>query len=177
MRAEPIIEPGVKFDNLEKEQLFHIEHSDIHKKTGEGIKTVEFIYLTADENVLFVEAKKTCPNVANKNDSQDKQKKYEQYYSEIADKFVDSINMFSATVLGINGYSDSVGEKIVKKRTYMGSRIRFVLVIAEAEESWLGGPKAELETRLLRYRKIWKADVLVLNPSMAVELGLIKGGS
>lgn len=31
------------------------------------------------------------------------------------------------------------------------------------ENDWLMGPKAELEERLLRYRKIWKADILVLN--------------
>lgn len=177
MRAQPIIESGMKFDILEKEQLFQIEHSDIHRKAGGGIKTVEFIYLTTDENVLFIEAKKSCPNSANKNDSEDKQKKYEEYYSDITDKFVDSINMFSATVLGFNGQSDSVGEKFIQKRTYTGNKIKFVLVIADAKESWLGGPRAELESRLLRYRKIWKADVLVLNPPMAVALGFIESSS
>ena len=37
---------------------------------------------------------------------------------------------------------------------------RLFLIIAEAEEGWLLGPKAELEERLMRLRKIWKADIL-----------------
>ena len=51
---------------------------------------------------------------------------------------------------------------------------RLFLIIAEAEEGWLLGPKAELEERLMRLRKIWKADILVLNKGLAKEYGLVK---
>lgn len=170
-----IEESGVKFGAFDEECLFWIEHSAIYKQMGEGIKTVEFIHLTEEENVLFVEAKTSCPNAANKNDNEDKKKKYEEYYADVADKFIDSVNMFATTVLGRNGHSDDVGESILQKNTYAKSKIKFVLVVAGAEESWLGGPKAELELRLLRFRKIWKADVVVLNKRMAVELGLAEG--
>lgn len=170
-----IEESGVKFGGFDEECLFWIERSDIYKQMGEGIKTVEFIHLTEEENVLFVEAKTSCPNVANKNDNEDKQKKYEEYYADVADKFIDSVNMFATTVLGRNGHSGDVGENILQKNTYAKNKIKFVLVVAGAEESWLGGPKAELELRLLRFRKIWKAEVVVLNKRMAVEFGLAEG--
>lgn len=173
--SQIIEESGMKFGGLEEERLFWVEHSDIYRRVGEGIKTVEFIYLSKEENVLFVEAKQSCPNIANKDDSEEKQKKFEEYYTDVTDKFIDSVNMFAATVLGRNGQSNSVGESIVQKNTYAENGIKFVLVIAGAEESWLGGPKAELELRLFRYRKIWKADVVVLNKEMAVELGLVAG--
>lgn len=170
-----IEESGVKFGGFDKERLFRIECSDIYKQMGEGIKTVEFIYLTEEENVLFVEAKASCPNADNKDEDEDKQKKYEEYYADVADKFIDSVNMFATTVLGRNGHSDDVGDRIFQKDTYAENGIKFVLVVAGAEESWLGGPKAELELRLFRYRKIWKADVVVLNAKMAVGLGLAVG--
>ena len=167
-----IEESGVKFGGVDEECLFQIECSDIYRQLGEGIKTVEFIYLTKEENVLFVEAKNSCPNVANKDDNENKQKKYEEYFADVTDKFIDSLNMFATTVLGRNGHSNDVGDRILQENTYAEKGIKFVLVVAGAEESWLGGPKAELELRLLRYRKIWKADVVVLNKRMAVELGL-----
>lgn len=169
-----IEESGVEFGEFEETRLFQIENSDIHKRAGEGIKTVEFIYLTEEGNVLFVEAKSSCPNIANRNENEDKQRKYEEYYTDIADKFEDSINMFAATVLGRNGQSESVGETILKKHTYVKNGFKFVLIITGAEESWLSGPKAELELRLFRYRKIWKADIIVLNTEMAIDLGLVK---
>lgn len=171
-----IEEPGVKFGGLEESRLFWIEHSDLYRGLGEGIKTVEFIYLTKEENVLFVEAKNSCPNIANKDESEDKQKKYEAYYADLTDKFVDSVNMLATTVLGRNGQSNNVGKEILCKGIYANCGIKFILVVAGAEESWLGGPKAELELRLFRYRKIWKADIVVLNTKMAVELGLAVEG-
>ncbi len=172
---QPIKESGMEFNGLEEKRLSWIEKSDIYERVGEGIKTVEFIYLSEEENILLVEAKTSCPNVANKDDNEEKQKKYEEYYSDVADKFIDSINMFAATALGRNGQCDNVGEKILQKSTYTENEIKFVLIIADAEESWLGGPRAELELRLFRYRKIWKADVIVLNKKMAAELGLVAG--
>lgn len=169
-----IKESGVEFGEFERERLFRIEHSDIHKKAGEGIKSVEFIYLTRKENVLFVEAKTSCPNAANKDESAEKNKKYEEYYSDITDKFIDSLNMFAATAMGRNEDNCSVGKYLRNKHTYTETGMKFVLVITGAEEEWIHGPKAELESRLLRFRKIWNIDVIVLNTQMAKEYHLIK---
>lgn len=130
-----IKESGIEFGEFEESRLFRIEDSDIYKRLGEGIKTVEFIYLTKKENVLFVEAKTSCPNAANKDDSEDKQKKYEEFYTDIVDKFEDSVNMFAATALGRNEYSDELGESFRLKETYVQSGFKFVLVITGAEES------------------------------------------
>lgn len=172
--SKMIEESGMRFGGLEKERLFWIEHSDIYNRLGDGIKTVEFIYLSEKDNVLFVEAKQSCPNINNRDDSEDKQKKYERYYADVTDKFIDSLNVFATTALGRNEWSKDVGEEILQKNTYLKSGIKFVLVITEAEEGWLSGPKTELEFRLFRYRKIWKAEVIVLNKEMAVERGLVE---
>lgn len=102
MIAEPIRESGITFGFFEEDCLFKIEHSDVHQKAGEGIKSVEFIYLSPRENLLFVEAKSSCPNAANREESEEKKRKYEEFFKDVTDKFIDSINMFAATILGRN---------------------------------------------------------------------------
>ena len=55
------------------------------------------------------------------------------------------------------------------------AKLIFVLVITspEAEEAWMMGPKAELERRLLRLRKIWKLELVVINFKTAKKRALI----
>lgn len=36
-------EPGIEFGEFDEDRLFQIEHSDIHKKAGEGIKSVDLL--------------------------------------------------------------------------------------------------------------------------------------
>ena len=162
-------ESGMLLGEFEEERLFLIEHSDVHKKAGKGVKTVELIYLTHNDNLLFIEAKKTCPNAMNKDETAEKEQKYEAYFADIADKFIDSIEMYAATAMGRNEECTDIGKDIQAKKRFM-----LILIIAEAEEGWLLGPKAELEERLMRLRKIWKADILVLNKRLAKEYGLVK---
>lgn len=168
-----IVESDMRFGEFDEERLFVIEHSDVHKKAGKGIKTVEFIYLTENDNLLFIEAKQSCPNEANKDETEEKQIKYEEYFSDITDKFVDSLNMFAASALGRNHECYNAGAVLKEKNTYENIGLKLILVINNAEDSWLQGPKIELEQRLLRFRKIWRADILVLNKKMAKEYGLI----
>ncbi|MDO5424058.1 MAG: hypothetical protein Q4F41_10065 [Eubacteriales bacterium] len=174
MMAPLIAESGVEFGPFEEERLFRIEHSEVHKRAGKGIKAVEFVYLTKKANLLFVEAKTSCPNPENRDKDSDMRKKYEETYSEITDKFIDSLHMFAAMALGRYGEKPGAGQLI--RRTYSEIGIKFVLVITGAKEEWLMGPKAELEARLLRVRNIWKADVIVLNKDMATRYGLIRDG-
>mgnify|MGYP001780353174 FL=1 len=53
-------------------------------------------------------------------------------------------------------------------------QIQFILVIKNAHDiAWLAGPLAELNNRLLQYRKSWKIKIKVLNEELAKEMGLI----
>lgn len=38
---------------------------------------------------------------------------------------------------------------------------------------WLAGPKEELEARLLRWKKLWDVEVVVLNEELAVRYGIV----
>lgn len=60
-----ITESEMNFGKFDEENLFHIEDSKIYKNLGDGIKTVEFILKYSESSILFLEAKKSCPNAAN----------------------------------------------------------------------------------------------------------------
>ena len=55
----------MNFGKFDETDLFHIENSKIYKDLGLGIKTVEFILKYDENSIVFLEAKKSCPNVAN----------------------------------------------------------------------------------------------------------------
>ena len=45
-----------------------------------------------DENsIVFLEAKKSCSNAANRYESEEKEQKFEEYYSSITEKFIASL--------------------------------------------------------------------------------------
>lgn len=169
-----IIESEMCFGDYTEEKLFQIEHSDLHKSLGAGIKSVEFILLRGKETIIFVEAKKSCPNGSNRLISEEKQEKFENYYTDIVDKFIDSLQMFLTTVLGRSG-SNAIGRDIKDKADYSKTSFLFVLVIKTAiDEAWLVGPQHELEERLKSFRKIWGIKIIVLNFDLAVQHGIVK---
>ncbi len=95
-----VVESGMYFGDYPKEDFFAIENSMLHQSMGEGIKTVEFILLRRNNNVLFVEAKTSCPNAINKDESVTKHESFEKYCKEITEKFCDSLDMYLSVVLG-----------------------------------------------------------------------------
>lgn len=88
-----IPESGMNFGKYDEKDLFHIETSEIYKKLGDGIPTVEFILKYNGNNIVFLEAKKSCPNVANRYESKEKEQKFEEYYGSITEKFI-YLNVF-----------------------------------------------------------------------------------
>ena len=48
-----IPESGMNFGKYDEKDLFHIETSEIYKKLGDGIPTVEFILKYNENNIVF----------------------------------------------------------------------------------------------------------------------------
>ena len=168
-----IPESDMLFGEFNEEDLFHIETSNIYKDIGSNIKTVDFI-LKQKNNIILLEAKKSCPNASNKDESHNKQTKFEEYYSSITDKFIESLQIFLASILNKLPDNSDVGTAIKKIDDMKDIQIQFILVIKNAHDiAWLAGPLAELNNRLLQYRKIWKIKIKVLNEELAKEMGLI----
>lgn len=105
--------------------------------------------------------------------TKEKEEKFGEYYDSIAEKFAESLQVYMASI--VNRYDDQeeVGENLRKIEDYHDKRIQLVLVIKEAETEWLAGPKAILEEKLLTLRKIWKAEIVVLNYELAKKYNLV----
>lgn len=164
----------MEFGVFPKKDVFQIENSKLHLSLGEGIKTVEFILLKDSDKMLFVEAKSSCPNYDNRQESEEKAEKFEEYFSDISDKFIDSLQMMLNVALQRDVDTSGIGEHIKQEDLYSKIKFCFVLVVRKAErEEWLVGPKVELEARLLHWKKLWKVDIVVLNEELAFQYGLI----
>lgn len=164
----------MNFGEFEESDLFHIEESKIYKDLGNGIKTVEFILKSNRDSIIFLEAKESCPNAANRHESQKKEDKFEEYYSSISEKFIDSLQIYLATILEKYEDTSEVGTELLNMKSLRNIQLKFVLVVQNAKDvTWLTGPQAELKARLLQFRKIWGVEVVVLNEELAKEYKLI----
>lgn len=168
-----IPESGMNFGKYDEKDLLHIETSEIYKKLGDGIPTVEFILKYNENNIVFLEAKKSCPNVANRYESKEKELKFEEYYGSITEKFISSLQIYLAAIM--NRYQDTseIGDNLRSVSNMKDVKLKFILVVKNAEDiTWLAGPLAELRARLLKVRKIWGVEVVVLNEELAGEYNL-----
>lgn len=169
-----ITESEMDFGKFNEADLFHIENSRIYKNLGSGIKTVEFILKYNTNSILFLEAKKSCPNANNRYDSKEKARKFEEYYSSITEKFISSLQIYLASILDRYQNRTEIGDNL-NVENMKNIRLKFVLVIKNADDiMWLAGPRAELKNRLIQMRKIWNIDIIVLNEQLAKDHHLIR---
>lgn len=169
-----IAESEMNFGKFDEAELFHIEDSKIYKELGSGIKTVEFILKYNKNSILFLEAKKSCPNAANQYESKEKEEKFKEYYDSITEKFIASLQIYLAAIFDKFEDTSEVGDNLKSIHGLKDIQLKFVLVIKNATDiTWLAGPMAELKARLLQMRKIWGVKIAVLNEELAGEYGLL----
>ncbi len=169
-----IVESEMHFGPYDEQDLFHIEKASLYKNLGEGIKTVEFVLRYREKSICFVEAKRSMPNAENRQETEEKTEKFEAFYNAIAEKFLNSLQIYLAAVLKRYGSTEELGQQLQNPEILKSTRLRFVLVVKTANESWLPGSCAELNTRILAVRKIWDAKVVVLNEAMARKYGIVR---
>ena len=163
-----ITESEMNFGKFDEADLFHIEDSEIYKDLGLGIKTVEFILKYDENSIVFLEAKKSCPNASNRYESEEKEQKFEEYYASITEKFIASLQIYLAAILDKFQNSGEVGDNLKTVSSMKNIQLKFILVVKNAEDiTWLAGPMAELKERLLQIRKIWGVEIAVLNEELA----------
>lgn len=166
-----IPESEIDFGPYDEADLFHIERSEIYKHFGDGIKTVEFIIRRVEEkDIIFLEAKRSCPNYANRHDSEEKELKFEEYFSSVTDKFIDSLQIYVAAMLDVFPDKEELGSNLRKMTSLKDVQLKFILVIKDVHDmEWLSGPYEELNARLRKIKKIWSAEVIVINEEIARE--------
>ena len=124
--------------------------------------------------LCFLEAKKSCPNAANRYETEKKEQKFEEYYASITEKFIASLQIYLAAILDKLQNTEEVGDNLRTISSMKDIQLKFVLVVKNAEDvTWLAGPLAELKARLLQIRKIWSVEIAVLNEELAAKYNLI----
>lgn len=158
----------MNFGKFDETDLFHIEDSEIYKDLGSEIKTVEFILKYDENSIVFLEAKKSCPNASNRYESEEKEQKFEEYYASITEKFIASLQIYLAAILDKFQNSGEVGDNLKTVSSMKNIQLKFILVVKNAEDiTWLADPMAELKARLLQIRKVWGVEIAVLNEELA----------
>lgn len=106
-----ISESEMSFGKFDESDLFHIEDSNLYQTLGSGVKTVEFILKYKEDSIVFLEAKKSCPNSANRKKSEEKAEKFEEYYASITGKICSlSADLSGSYFESLSGYFGSWNE-------------------------------------------------------------------
>lgn len=125
-------------------------------------------------SIIFLEAKKSCPNAANRHESEKKEEKFEEYYRSISEKFVESLQIYLAAILDRFQDVSEMGDNLKVMSSLKDIQLKFILVVKNAADvAWLAGPRVELENRLSQIRKIWDVKIVVLNEELAGKYNLL----
>jgi hypothetical protein len=156
--------------NFVAENVFHIEKSPAYSSIGLGIKSVEFIRIV-DNSLLFVEAKESFPNP--ENPRPENPQRFEEAINEIIDKFIHSLNLYSALKVGVRDDDLSSLPAISGKVI-----LKFILVIKSHKPDWCKPVKQKLLATFPPYfNKIWKPEVLVITHDAAMKYKIACVGS
>lgn len=158
-----IKESEMFFGSYPDDRVFRIENSDTHRRAGEGIHSVEFIYLQENDKLLFVEAKSSFPRLATSKE------RYDEFINEIYEKFIHSFDLYIASKVG--RYTELGG--MIKDVKDSELKYRFVLVINGHKDEWLLPITEELNSKLKYHKKIWKSEVVAINEKTAEKFKLI----
>lgn len=164
-----IPESDMEFGTYQEKQVFRIEESEQYTKKlrQQGVRCCEFILLRSNK-LLFIEAKKSYPDPIN-----GITKNKEQYYKdikEIVEKMRHSLDLYANILL--NRYTqDRISEEM---KNIKNIQIRLVLVIKNADKSWIIPLQEKFRKELYPDMHIWKiSDFMVLNEEQARNKHLI----
>lgn len=160
-----IPESEMQFGEYKENQVFHIEESEQYTKNlrQQGVRCCEFILLRTNK-LYFVEAKQSYPNPTNVCSSEERKKQYHEDIQEIVEKMRHSLELYASILLNKHsqvGISDAM--KNMKEL-----ELKLVLVIKNADISWIAPLQDVLRKELRAELRIWKIpDFIILNEEMA----------
>lgn len=166
-----IVESGMTFGAYPEGYYFYIEKSRLYQEMQQNIPMVEFLWLkTAEPPVVWiVEAKSSSPQKNAEN--------WAAFSTEIQTKFVNGLSLTVASCL--KRHPMAARELPTLFQTLDLSKVQFklVLVIRGHKPEWLPPLQDAIQRTCSALIKTWgiRHNVMVLNESLAVKHGLIKG--
>ena len=190
-KMKPLVGDNVEIDILdEAEQEGNItkiyeRHNELIRPAVSNVDQALIIFAAKNpkpnynllDRFLMMMEKQDVPVIVcfNKVDlAKEKELKFEEYYGSITEKFISSLQIYLAAIM--NRYQDTseIGDNLRSVSNMKDVKLKFILVVKNAEDiTWLAGPLAELRARLLKVRKIWGVEVVVLNEELAGEYNLM----
>ena len=172
MAEKSIVESEMTFGPYGEDQIFLIEESPQYKAINrDGVRCCEFL-LKRNQKIMFVEAKKSCPNHNAKEDSENNSIRYNDYISEIAEKMRHSLDLY-ASVLLKRQPQDGVS-KDLQKPDLSGHELILILVVKTAEKEWLDPYVDVFKEKLRPEMRLWNIkSFLVINEETARSKGLV----
>lgn len=132
----PVIIPesGLEFGPFDDDKCFQVERSALCAGLGDGVKMVEFMLVRPGRagaaNLFCVEAKTSAPQ-------QGTQPRFDEYFVEIRDKMLNALLLFLGARLGRHAAAADELPEGIRALDPATVGVKFVLVVSNAEESWL----------------------------------------
>lgn len=166
-----IPESEMEFGEYKKNQVFHIEESEQYteKLRQQGVRCCEFILLRSNR-LCFIEAKTNYPDPINGCSSEEKNERFREDIKKIVEKMRHSLELYASILL--NRYpKDGISDEMKKIESL---EIRLILVIKNADKSWLVPLQDIFRKELKAEMHIWKIpDFIILNEELARKKHLI----
>lgn len=160
-----ISESDMQFGEYKEEQVFQIEKSKQYteKLRQRGVRCCEFVLLRANR-LCFIEAKTSYPNPIAGSSSDEKKKQYHKDIQEIVEKMRHSLDLYANILL--NRYpQDGISDEMKRVESL---EIRLILVIKNADKSWLVPLQDVLRKELRAEMHIWGIQsFIILNEELA----------
>lgn len=156
------------FGDFEEDRVFQIENSKLHKNIGNGIKVVEFILLSKENELSFIEAKSSSPKPVKDNII-----RFNEFINEISDKFIHSFNLYYSAILQRCKECEELNPSFMNLDNSQ-INFKFILVIKGHRTEWLMPLSDALKESIAYHNTIWKSQVVVFNDELAKKYKLIK---
>lgn len=163
-----INESNMIFGYFEEDRVFQIENSKLHKNIGNGIKVVEFILLSKENELSFIEAKSSSPKPVKDNII-----RFNEFINEISDKFIHSFNLYYSAILQRCKECEELNPSFMNLDNSQ-INFKFILVIKGHRTEWLMPLSDALKESMAYHNTIWKSQVVVFNDELAKKYKLIK---
>ena len=168
MAMKTVEESGMDFGPFDENYLYEIEHSDLHRAIGKGIKIAEFVfYEDSSKCFSIIEAKSSSPRP-------ESGENFSKYIHEIEEKLTNAFLLLNSAILKRHGNPNIPA--VIMNTKLDEPAYRFFLVIRGHEKEWLPPLQDAMNMVLNRYLKTWNIapnSVLVINDEIARSKGLI----
>lgn len=172
MPSTTIIESEMTFGPYDDNHVWRIEESPQYTAINQdNVRCCEFL-LKRNKTILFVEAKKSCPNYQARSNSEDNSIKYDTYVAEITKKMRHSLNLYASILL--NRQSQDFISKEMIETNLSEYELVLILVVKVAEKEWLFPYVDVFKEKLRSEMRIWNIkSFLVINEETARTKGLV----